>query len=468
MSRDEGVADETDVAESSSLKSIGRLLVAAGGARLIVLPLTGLCNLAIARVVTQAVGIDQFGVVMLVATLCQLLMFADLGTGAAVASSRAQLEDSSGPDRADVFRGTVLAAVRVTLCSSVVLGLGAALLGLIGAWPGLLGIPQAYLASSLNISAVLALSAFAVALPFSVGEAILRGSGRIPESVVLLGISPPAALLLTYAFREIGVPALAYSLVLPLGALIAAVACAVRAWSVDRQAVSGLLGKLLRPRAFPGVPIAATAVPMFVVMVGLPIALQSDRVVIAHQLDATELANYSYAAQLYIPLWSIASTAALALWPRFAMGNNDPDDARRGWLSGVAILSGLGAAMAVSFLLFASFLIGWMSAGEATPGWSLLVAFALLIFVQAAHVTTGIFLIAPEQLRFQAVCVIVLVLTNLPLSWYLTPHLGVAGPVYASAITVLVCQLIPGVWQVLRLTRTPRSVDLTAEAPADA
>lgn len=73
--------------QSSGLKSIGKLLIAAGGARLIVLPLTGLCNLAIARIVTQAVGIEQFGVVMLVATLCQLLMFADLGTGAAVASS---------------------------------------------------------------------------------------------------------------------------------------------------------------------------------------------------------------------------------------------------------------------------------------------------------------------------------------------------------------------------------------------
>lgn len=331
-----------------------------------------------------------------------------------------------------------------------------------------MGIPQAHLASTLNVSAVLALSAFAIALPFSVGEAILRGCGRIHEAVVLLGIAPPAALLLTYAFREIGVPALAYSLVLPLGGLIAAVVCAVRAWTVDREALSGLLKKLPHPHAFPGAPIAATAVPMFVVMIGLPIALQSDRVVIAHQLDATELANYSYAAQLYIPLWSIASTAALALWPRFAMGNNDRGDARRGWLSGVALLSSLGATMAVSFVLFASFLISWMSAGEATPGWSLLVSFALLIFVQAAHVCTGVFLIAPEQLRFQAVCVSVLVLTNVPLSWYLTPHLGVAGPVYASAITVLVCQLIPGVWRVLRLTRKPRSADLSVEVAADA
>ncbi|MGU3501259.1 oligosaccharide flippase family protein [Mycobacterium sp. C31M] len=450
--------------QASGLRAIGRLLMAAGGARLIVLPLTGLCNLAIARIVTQAVGIEQFGVVMLVATLCQLLMFADLGTGAAVASSRAQLDETGS---AEVYRGTVLAAIRVTMWSSVILGGGAGLIGLIGAWPGLLGISQEHLASSLNISAVLALSAFAVALPFSVGEAILRGSGRIPESVVLLGISPPAALLLTLLFRELNAPALAYSLVLPLGALIAAIACAARAWSVDRVAVAGLLGKVLRPRAFPGVPIAATAVPMFIVMIGLPIALQSDRVVIAHRLGAAELSNYSYAAQLYIPLWSIASTAALALWPRFAKVNTDPVDARRGWLAGVAILSGLGVAMAVCFVLFAGFLIGWMSDGQATPTWSLLISFALLLFVQAAHVTTGIFLITPEQLRFQAICVTALVVTNLPLSWFMAPHFGAAGPVYASAITVALCQLAPGVWRVLRLTRSQPPATRTVVA-ADA
>lgn len=437
-------------AEKSSLTSIARVLFAAGGARMLVLPITGLCNLAIARLVTDAVGVEQFGVVMLVATLCQLLMFADLGTGAAVASSRAQRDQG---DQADVFRGTVLTAVRTTLLSGVAIGFGAAALGAIGAWPHLLGIAHSQLASSLNISAIFALSAFAVALPFSVGEALLRGSGRLHEATLLQGIAPPAALLLTVVLHRLDAPALAYSLVLPVGALIAAVCCAVRAWTLDGDAVRGLLGKLLWPRRFPGAPIAATAVPMFIVMIGLPIALNSDRVVIAHRLDAVSLADYSYASQLYLPLWSIASNAAVALWPRFARQQSDMAEVRRGWLAGVAMLSGLGLVMAACFMGFSRFLIGWMSNAQAHPSWSLIVSFALLLFVQAAHVGTGIFLIAPAMLRFQAVCVVALVLTNLPLSWFLAPHLGAAGPVYASAATVLVCQLIPGVLMALRVSR---------------
>ncbi len=445
--------------------SVGRMLLAAGGARLFVLPLTGLCNLAIARLVTQAVGIDQFGVVMLVATLSQLLMFADLGAGAAVATARARTGETA--DGVDHFRGTTLTALRTTLVSGAVLGLIAVLLGVAGAWPWMLGGVQPELASSLNVAAVLALSAFAVTMPFAVGEAVLRGSGRMHEAVWLQGTSPPAALLLTLILRQFDAPPLAYALVLPVGALFAAVCCALRAGAVDSQALRGLITKVARPRQFPGRAIAATAVPMFIVMIGLPIALQSDRIIISHRLDATALANYSYAAQLYLPLWSVASTAALALWPRFAAGTADRVALRQGWRTGLLILSGVGAAMAVCFLVFAPMVIDWMSDGQATAPRSLLIAFALLLLVQSMHVTTGILLIAPDMLRFQAVCVVALVLTNLPLSWVLTPSLGVAGPVLASAITVLVCQLIPGVIAALRITR-PQPQHLPVAEPVDA
>lgn len=431
--------------------SIARVLLAAGGARLFVLPLTGLCAVATARVITKAVGIEQFGVVMLVATLSQFLAFADLGAGAAVATARAQADEIDSGVAS--FRGILLTAVRTTLASGALLASAAVLLGVLGAWPRLLGIQHAHLASSMNLSAVLALSAFAAALPFAVGEAVLRGAGRVHEAVLLLGISPPTALLLAIAFRQIGVPAFAYALVLPAGALVAAMACAVRAWWLDREAFGNLLRNVLRPFSVRGLPIAATAVPMFIVMIGLPIALQSDRIIIAHRLDEVGLSNYSYASQLYLPLWSVVSVAALALWPHFAAGVHNQAALRKGWLTGIAMLGGAGTAIAVGFLLLARYVIGWMSNGEATPSWSLLVAFALLLIVQSIHVTTGILLIEPGKLRFQAKCVIALVLTNLPLSWILTPSLGAAGPVFASAITVLLCQLLPGIAVAAAATR---------------
>ena len=88
--------------------------------------------------------------------------------------------------------------------------------------------------------------------------------------------------------------------------------------------------------------ISATAAPMFVVMIGLPLALQSDRIVLSPRFDPASLSAYSYVAQLYTPLWSVISVAGLALWPHFAANKLTPAALRKSWSTGLAILSVAG------------------------------------------------------------------------------------------------------------------------------
>ena len=171
-------------------------------------------------------------------------------------------------------------------------------------------------------------------------------------------------------------------------------------------------------------------------------------------VDPASLSAYSYVAQLYTPLWSVISVAGLALWPHFAANKLTPAALRKSWFTGLAILSAAGLIAAIAFLLLSPVAVQWMSAGTARPGWSLLLAFAALLIVQSTHLTTGIMLISPRQLRFQAACVVALVVTNLPLSWVLAGPLGPAGPVLASVITVAACQLLPGVVLAHRITST--------------
>lgn len=239
-----------------------------------------------------------------------------------------------------------------------------------------------------------------------------------------------------------------------MGVLVGYLFSALRARHTDRQILTGLLRKAFAPRRFPGSAISATAVPMFVVMIGLPLALQSDRIVLSHRVAPAGLSEYSYVAQLYTPIWSVISVAGLALWPHFAAGNLTAGALRKSWLTGVAVLSAAGVVAAAAFLLLSPFAVQWMSAGTARAGWSLLLAFAALLVVQSVHLTTGIMLISPEKLRFQAFCVVALVVANLPLSWVLAGRLGPAGAGLASAITVAVCQLIPGVFVGNRVAST--------------
>jgi O-antigen/teichoic acid export membrane protein len=442
-------------------QSIWRLLLASGGARLVVLPLSAVCGLIVARLTTLAVGIDQFGAVMLVAMLSQLLPFADLGAGAAVATGRARAHDSeSGTEQ---FQRTVLTAIRTTLCAAGVLGLAATMVGLLGAWPALLGLRDSHFSGGVNAAAVLTLLAFSVSIPFALGADILRGSGRSHEAVLIAGVSGPASLAMTAALYVLNAPALAYALPIPVGVLLGYIFSAMRAQHTDKSIMSGLLRKVFSPRRFPGLAIAATAVPMFAVMIGLPLALQSDRIVLSYRVDAASLSDYSYVAQLYTPLFSVITVAGVALWPHFAADNMAPGALRKSWLTVLAILGTAGLLGAMGFLLLSPLAIHWMSAGTAHPGWSLLLAFAALLVVQSLQMSTGILLISPRQLRFQAVCVLALVITNLPLSWLLAGMIGPAGPVWASVITVAACQTVPAIIAATRATSAPAAGRLNAE-----
>ena len=444
---------------------MARALLASGGARIIVLPVTGITSLLLARFVTDAVGVTVFGAVMLIATLSQLLTFADLGANAAVATASAELDGTE--QRAEQLRRVMLSALRIVLLASTVLCLVALGVGLAGQWPRLLGLSEFAGSSAANVATVLALLAFSLALPLTLAEPLLRGSGHLHQAVLLTGLATPTALVLAVLLRLAHTSPFAYALVIPLGASLAAALTAIAGARHMRGVLRGVLGQVLRPRRFPGVPILATAAPWFVVMLGLPVALQTDRIVIAHRASAaTSLADYSYASQLYGPLWSVVAVAALGLWPVFA-GKAGPESRRRAWLKAVALLGAFGTAFAVGFLVLSGVVIGWVSGGASDPPFSLLVSFALLLTVQSLHVGTGIMLISPVQLRFQAVCVGALVLTNLPLSWLLAPVLGSTGPVIASAITVTVCQLIPGVIAAYRWTAAQPAAGETETVPAN-
>ncbi|BBY63364.1 oligosaccharide flippase family protein [Mycolicibacterium helvum] len=442
---------------SGGLRSIGRLLLVSGGARLIVLPITGLSQLLVARMVTSAVGVEEFGVVMLVATLSlPLAQAADLGAGPAVATARAQV-DEAGPEQ---FRRTALTAIRTTLGSATVLGMAALVLALLNAWPTLLGVHSVQFGVGVDVAAALTLITFAIGLPFSLGANILRGSGRMHQATLLAAVSAPVALGVTVGLYLSHAPTLAYALAIPIGGLASFVAGALAVRRSDAGLVKGLLPQLFQPRRFPGLPIFATAAPWVVVQLGLPVALYSDRIVLSHRVDLTSLSNYSYAAQLYLPIESVVVVAALALWPHFAVQKQATSTRRRTWLTSLTLLGAAGAIAAIGFFLLSPYVIGWMSTGAATPPTSLLVAFALLLVVQSLQCAQGIMLISPEGLRFQAVCVVALVLTNLPLSWFLAPILGASGPVFASALTVAVCQLIPGLIFANRLTAKTASEEL--------
>jgi O-antigen/teichoic acid export membrane protein len=182
--------------------------------------------------------------------------------------------------------------------------------------------------------------------------------------------------------------------------------------------------------------------PMLIQMIALPLAMQTDRLVLSHVSDVKNLAEYNLASQMYTPIWQVVSAAGFALWPVFARARADSKASAPSPMR-MALMFGAGAA-AVCVLITA--VSPWLSArasgGQIQLSWTLLITFSILMIFQATKAPLGMYMTDARGLRYQAFMILLLLPVNLGLSWYLALQLGAAGPVIGSAVGVFLCQVV--------------------------
>ena len=99
--------------------------------------------------------------------------------------------------------------------------------------------------------------------------------------------------------------------------------------------------RVTRPRTGPG--LLAGSMWLFVVGVGLPVGLQTGRVLLAHLSTPVQLSQYALMAQIYGVCWSVLSTAGLAYWPVFVKRRAATEETVRMWWRLTATFAGIAA-----------------------------------------------------------------------------------------------------------------------------
>ncbi len=403
-------------------------------------------GLANTRLILDNLGAEPYALIALVLSLAALLPFADLGLGAAVVNTVAEA-------RAGAVRnvlGTLAAVLRLLAFVAAALLLANLALAVSGMWPHLLGVsPQT--SGTLYVSVAVAL--FILTIPLGLGQRLLLGLGQTPVMVRLQALAAPLTLAGTASFLLIGVPSVAYM----LAPAIAALAVGLLTFVLGFRRVGIQLRVVLRQlaKADIGSPaLAPTAIPMVVIVSGVALATLTDRLVLSHVSNVTVVAEYSLAAQLYAPLYAVISTAGTAMWPIFA-ARRITGSGRDLLTKAVPVFAALGLLAAIT-LGIAGPVGAELLAGEALDVSEVVfLAFAVLLFVQAVHYPAGTYLTDEPGLSFQASCVAVMLPANLVLSYVLAREIGAAGPVLASACTILSIQALPALY---RSTRDVRPV----------
>lgn len=421
--------------ETPSASSAWAPVLRSGASRLAVLVLAAALGIVITRLIVDEYGTAAYAQYGLLIGIGALLPFTDLGLSAAVMNA---VGGSTDPARDPQVQRTLLTAIRLLLVSALVLALFAAVVTLLGWWPALLG--DGLLEGGSAVAAA-CLLLIALAVPVGIGQRVLVGLGRNHVAILVQGLQSPLVLAVLLVLTWAGLASGAALAVIPYAViLLLAVGCAWLAARHLRPVVGAALRQVLRPRSRPGAPVFDVAWPMLVQMVAVPLAMQSDRLVLSHVQGAGALAEYNLAAQMFLPIWALVNAAGYALWPVFARARATGEHASPFPLA--LGFAGAAAAIAATVALASPWLADVATGGALSVGAALAAWFVVLMVVQAAKFPLGIFLTDAQGLRFQALMITLMLPVNLGLSIWLAGPLGVVGPVIGSVVGVVLFELL--------------------------
>jgi O-antigen/teichoic acid export membrane protein len=427
--------------------------------RVVGTPLIALVGLLNTAVIVRQTGEAVFGLVSLVTTLSLLLPFADLGIGAVVISACSQRGRTTDDE---VAVATVQSGLRRLNLVAVVLIAISLVIMATNSWGFLLGSTAG---PADRIAITIAACLIALGIPAGIGVRILIGLDMNPLAVLLTMSNAIFTLLITLGLKTAGIGGIWYAVSGAGGALIGnciATALALKLSGLGRSAFARPGAEHARSKLLQG------SLWMFVVSIGLPMGLQSQRLILSHVSTSSELSRYALIAQVYGVTWMVFSTAGVALWPVFVKRRSDTAASTRLWLRSVALFGVSSALAGVGLIVLGPWATSVLSNGQLVASRGLAIAIALLLVVQCIHLPGGVMLTMPSEMRWQSHCLLAMGASTVVLGVWWGGRWGGTGVMAAAVVATVAAQVVPDFVWIPRLLRRRVQELATADKPAEA
>jgi O-antigen/teichoic acid export membrane protein len=408
------------------------------GTRILVLPISAILGIVNTRLIIENFGPGAFAQYGLLVGIGSLIPFADLGVSAALMNAVSAADDP----RHDVnVRRVLTTAIRVLVSSATVIVLVSVIITAGGWWTTLLG--DGLLPHTGPTAAALCAAMIGISMPAGIGQRVWTGLGRNHVSIAILGLQTPVVLICLLGIVTFHTGGGSYLPVIPY--IVTFLISVVSTYLAGKQIGPAFMGAVRdapRIKSVRGGKVVDVAWPMLIQMIALPIAMQTDRLILSHVSDLENLAQYNLSSQMYLPVWQVVSSAGIALWPIFAKARAGGDRTGVSPLRMSLAFGGAAAAVCGLISLLAPWLAARASGGEIRISLGLIVSFSIFMILQATKYPLGMYMTDARGLRYQAVMVVMLLPVNLGLSWYLAVKLGAVGPVIGSAVGVFFFQVV--------------------------
>lgn len=409
------------------------------GAKAVTMAISLVTGILTTRLILGEAGVEHYALYSLLTVLPSLLAFTDLGAGAVIVHGVATSDDVRRDD-ALVAQLTSVGRILVGF-SGVLLLLNTAML-LSGGW--VLALGAAGTLPGAPLAAFVCVSIFCLGVPVGIWVRIMLGLGRNHFVILLQGLISPLTLLGVLLLT--GLPdggADSFLAVASYGAsLVVSALGLLLCWRSTAPLIPRAAKRVPRPRLHPGVRVMDVGWPMLAQLVSYPIAVSTQRYVLAQSGDAAQVAEYGVVAQVFLALNGLVLAAGLALWPMYARKRHR-GELRSGpepmaWLFAGAVAAATAIVWLVEDPLFA-----FITDGEVDVAGTTVLAFGAMVTAVAAVYPLGMFIMDKPGIRFQVVPTLLMAGGSLALSIVLAPVLGSAGPPLGNAVALLVCQIVP-------------------------
>lgn len=412
--------------------------------KLALIPISAASGALVSYAVSRTFGATGFGVFALITALPSLLPMPDLGVGGVVTDAVARRE-SLGPR---AFHRTLRSAGTKTAIMAAVVLIVSLILFVTGQWQQILGTNE----HGAELCALLVFSVFAIGIPGSLGFRMLIGAGRNDLVIIwqtacaTIGAAGVGALAVS-SIRSLAL----YCLVFAAGIYSPGFICLISARKriLGRRHATGgqtatAVSEVIQPNPASVAP-GPSALSLALVSLCLPIAFQTDRLILGHVAGTAAVATYAAVNQLFSAQYAVVAAGGQSLWPIFTRMRVHArrDYVERAVWRYVLRLGALGLAFGCGTILLGRPIARILTDGRVAIGALVLAGFALLIAIHAIHFPLSMSRMDRAGARLQAICALVMVVVNVPLSVALAHRYGAAGPVIASGICIALFMSVP-------------------------
>jgi O-antigen/teichoic acid export membrane protein len=394
-------------------------------------------------------GSERYGVWVTISTFLAWLNIADLGLGNGLTNA---LSESYGQNRSDTAQHYVATAFWMLVGVTLVLGSILALVWPWLDWPALFNVyspeARAEVAPAIAMAIALALLSFPLSLVAKIYGAYQEGA--IANFWAVIGNIVSLLALIVATQVEGG---LIWLVVAVSGSVFCATALNAawlfflhKPWLAPR--FSAIQREHMRR-------LANTGGMFFVLQVASLLILQTDNLIIAHYLGASQVTPYSVAWRLFSYTTLFQTLLFPSLWPAYteAFTRKDVNWVRKTFRTNMLYSTMLTIVMALPLMLFGNQIIVFWAGPEAEPPHMLLVWMGCWSIIHVMMSVVACILNGSGHVQGQMIYGMLTAIVNIILSITFVVPFGITGVIAATVIAYMICNVVPAFVETLFVLR---------------